>query len=79
MAEREELLESALNALAEGAALADSHGTVVSWNDAAAAITGYRAIEVIGRSVPHVLELIVVGGSNHWVRATEPETHTEHG
>lgn len=79
MAERGELLESALDALAEGAALADIEGRVVFWNHAASMITGHTAGEVIGKSVPFLLEMMVVGGWSQWVRATERETHTDRG
>ena len=41
MADRAELTESALDALAEGLALADGESRVLFWNGAAETITGY--------------------------------------
>lgn len=73
MADRAELLESALEVLSEGVALADLEGDVVFWNRAAEMMTGHHGREVIGRSVRDLLELLVVGGVGHWVRVTDLE------
>ena len=43
MADREELMEAALEVYPEGLALLDIDGRVVLWNRAAEAITGYAA------------------------------------
>ena len=79
MADRVELLESALDALAEGAALANADGAMVFWNRAAEMITGHGSGEVVGRSVRHLLELLVVGGVGHWIRATDLGTSRDRG
>jgi diguanylate cyclase (GGDEF)-like protein/PAS domain S-box-containing protein len=55
MADRVELLESALDSMQEGIALFGMGGEVAFWNQAAAATTGYTPVEVVGRSLPHGL------------------------
>ena len=74
MADRKELLESALDGLAEGVALADHDGRVALWNRAAKAITGFTSGEIVGRGVKETLDALVVGGVQHWTRQTEAET-----
>jgi diguanylate cyclase (GGDEF)-like protein/PAS domain S-box-containing protein len=56
MADRVELLESALDSLRDGVALFGMGGEVTLWNQAAEATTGYAAVEVIGRALPRGLE-----------------------
>ena len=56
MADRMELLEAALDSRPDGIVLLDVDGSVVFWNRAAEAITGYAGIEVLGRLIPHSLE-----------------------
>ena len=56
MADRSELLESALDSMQDGIALFDMEGEVAFWNLAAEATIGYPALEVVGRSIPHGLE-----------------------
>jgi diguanylate cyclase (GGDEF)-like protein/PAS domain S-box-containing protein len=56
MADRTELLESALNGLPDGVALLDMAGHVVLWNLAAEAITGYAGMDLLGRMAPEGLE-----------------------
>ncbi len=60
MAERVELLEAALDSRPDGIALLDEDSAVVFWNRAAEAITGYTAVEVLGRTVPDQLESLIV-------------------
>lgn len=79
MADRTELLESALDRIAEGVALSDSEGRVAFWNHAAETITGHGSGEVVGRGVRKILDDVVAGGSKHWVRLTDAEGATEHG
>jgi diguanylate cyclase (GGDEF)-like protein/PAS domain S-box-containing protein len=79
VADRAELLESALDTLGEAAGLSDLHGHVVFWNRAAEGITGYHTADVIGRRVRDLLELMVVGGSSQWVRTTELEASGDRG
>jgi len=79
VADRAELLESALDALGEAIALSDLDGQVAFWNRAAEEITGYHGGDVIGRRVRDLLELIVVGGSSQWIRTTELEPSGDHG
>lgn len=71
MAERTELLEAALDGLAEGVALADLNGEIVVWNLAAETITGYVAGEMIGHGVRRLVETMVEGGSQNWIRKSE--------
>jgi diguanylate cyclase (GGDEF)-like protein len=56
MSDRAELLEATLDSLPEGAALLGDNCEVVFWNQAAQAITGYAAQDVIGRSAPETLK-----------------------
>jgi len=56
MADRTELLESALDSMQEGVALIGMGGEIAFWNQAAEATTGYAAIEVMGRPLPRGLE-----------------------
>ena len=74
VAERVELLESALDAFAEAAAVADLHGQLAFWNRAAEMLTGYHAGEVIGRPVRDLLDQIVAGGGMRRGRRTGGES-----
>ena len=56
MADRTELLESALDSIQEGIALFGLRGDVVFWNQAAEETTGYPGVDLMGREVPHGLE-----------------------
>jgi diguanylate cyclase (GGDEF)-like protein/PAS domain S-box-containing protein len=56
MADRTELLESALDSMRDGIALFDVEDEVAFWNQAAETVTGYPAAEVIGSAAPHGLE-----------------------
>ena len=49
-------------AVPEGVALVASEGEVVLWNQAAQAITGYAAMEVLSRPIPEGLERSFRGG-----------------
>ena len=79
VADRSELLESALDALAEGAAIADLDGKVVFWNGAAEIMTGYGACDVIGKTVRQIVERLVAGGIPQWVRMTDEESSRVNG
>jgi diguanylate cyclase (GGDEF)-like protein/PAS domain S-box-containing protein len=50
MADRAELLESALDGMQDGIALIDMKGEVSFWNQAAEEATGYEAAEVVGHT-----------------------------
>ncbi len=56
MADREDLMEAALEVYPEGLALLDGDGRVVLWNRAAEAVTGYARAGVLGRPLPCALE-----------------------
>lgn len=73
MADRTELFESALNGLQEGVALADMEGHVALWNRAAETISGYAGGETVGRPIREMLDRLVVGGAQHWIRQTDME------
>ncbi len=59
MAHLNELLEAAFDAVPEGVALLGTEGEVALWNQAAQAITGYAAIEVLGQPLPSGLEVLL--------------------
>jgi diguanylate cyclase (GGDEF)-like protein/PAS domain S-box-containing protein len=64
MTERAELLEATLESLPEGVALLGANGQIAFWNEAAHAITGFAAIDMIGRMTPEALQgLLEVGSS----------------
>ena len=76
MADRAELLEATLDGLPEGVALLGEDCRLAFWNQAAQAITGYAALEMVGRPKPEslrpLLEWCVVhgngeAGANHGV------------
>ena len=73
MADRMELLEAALDSLAEGVALADHEGRAVLWSRAAETITGFTSGDIVGRSVRDMLDALVVGGAQQWIRQTDSE------
>ena len=56
MADRSELMESALEASPEGIALISEGGQVLLWNRAAEAMSGFPGIEVVARRTPFELE-----------------------
>ena len=58
MADRTELLESALDSMQDGIAVFGVSGEVVFWSQAAEATTGYTAVEILGSTLPHGLELL---------------------
>jgi PAS domain S-box-containing protein/diguanylate cyclase (GGDEF)-like protein len=79
MADRTELLESALDSLAEGVALADHEGSVALWNRSAEIISGFASGEMVGRGVRAILDALVVGGARHWVSQTDGEKDSGRG
>ena len=54
--DRSELLESMVESLPDGVALLSSADELICWNQAAAELTGYEAIDLLGRVVPEGLE-----------------------
>ncbi len=61
MSGRNELMEAALEAHPEGIALVDAAGQVLFWNRAAETITGFTGIEVVARTAPWAIDLLVHG------------------
>jgi len=59
MTDRAELLEATLECFPEGVALLGEDGHVRFWNRAAAAITGYASIELLGRAIPDELSSLL--------------------
>jgi PAS domain S-box-containing protein len=57
MADRAEILEAALESRPDGVALLGADGSLVFWNRAAEAMTGYPSIEVVMRPIPEPLEV----------------------
>ena len=60
MANCNQLLEAAFDSVPEGVALVDTEGDLVLWNQAAQAITGYAAIDVLGRPLAEGLEPLLL-------------------
>jgi diguanylate cyclase (GGDEF)-like protein len=56
MLDRSELLDATLESLPEGVALVGEDCQVMFWNQAAQAITGYTAMEIIGHAAPESLQ-----------------------
>ncbi len=77
--DRTELLESALDSLTEGIALSNQDGRVALWNSAAETISGFASAETVGRSVGEVLDMMVVGGVQRWIKQTSAEKAQTHG
>jgi diguanylate cyclase (GGDEF)-like protein len=65
MTDRAELLEATLERFPEGIALLGEDGHVRFWNRAAAAITGYASIELLGRAVPDELSSLFEACPTH--------------
>lgn len=63
MTDRTELLEAALDSWPDGIALVDGEGLVVLWNQAAEAITGYAAMEVLAHPAPEALMPLLRAGA----------------
>ncbi len=59
MTNRADLLEAALDSFPDGSVLVDAEGRIAFWNRAAAAITGYAAMDLVSRPVPEALEALV--------------------
>ena len=77
MADRAELVESTLDMLLEGVAVLDGEGHVAFWNQAARAISGYAAMDLLGRPSPDGLKTLLDGISAHG--AQEPGYGAESG
>jgi diguanylate cyclase (GGDEF)-like protein/PAS domain S-box-containing protein len=60
MADRNELMEAALESFPEGLALLDGEGKMGFWNHAAETITGFPSIEVVTRPIPWALEPLLL-------------------
>lgn len=58
-----ELLEAALDGLHEGVGIIDGEGAVMFWNQAAQCITGYTAVELLGREIPEDLAPLLAARS----------------
>ena len=65
MADLAELLEATLDSLPEGIAVLGEDYHVVLWNRAAAAITGYTALEIVGRAAPNALKPLLECCGSH--------------
>ena len=63
MTDRTEFLEAAFDSLPEGMGLFGGEDEVMFWNQAAQGITGYPAVELLGRQLPECLEPLLVAGS----------------
>ncbi|MGB0064279.1 MAG: PAS domain S-box protein [Terracidiphilus sp.] len=77
MTDRMELLEAALDCLPDGVILLGREGEVMFWNHAAHSITGFTAIELLGRQMPEGLEPLLGPGSGVENRRpfAQPENH----
>lgn len=75
MTDRIALLEAALDSLPDGIALIDGSGVVVSWNQAAAAITGYTAGDLLAHPAPETLSpLLLETAPGDEMEITEPDS-----
>ena len=76
MRDRTEILESALDILPDGIVLFGAEGEVVFWNQAAAAITGYAGVDVVGRPAPEALETLMPAGTGcgELAQGMDPQT-----
>ena len=63
MTDRTELLEAVFDSVPEGVGLFDGNGEVMFWNQAAQGITGYPAVELLGRQFPECLEPLLAARS----------------
>lgn len=68
-----------MDSISDGLALADREGLIALWNHAAEAITGYSGAETVGRPVREMLDRVVVGGSEHWIRQSDAERSAHRG
>ena len=76
--DRMELLEAALDGMPDGVGLLSREGEVIFWNQAAQGITGFTAIELLGREMPEGLEPLLGYGSgmeNREPPGALPENH----
>jgi diguanylate cyclase (GGDEF)-like protein/PAS domain S-box-containing protein len=80
MSDRTEILESALDSLPDGIVLFGVEGEVVFWNQAAAAITGYKGADVVGRPASAELKWLLpaIAGRGVLVRAKHKLGHEVH-
>jgi len=76
MANRAELLETALDCLANGMALLDTEDRLVFWNRAAEATTGHTSADVLARPVPKGLEPLLCAALD---RDPDAELEPGHG
>ncbi len=58
-ADRSELFEAALDTLAEGFAVFDLDLRVAFWNREAVSLTGYAAVQLVGRPLPEALQALI--------------------
>ena len=63
MTDRAELLEAAFDCFPEGMGIFGGEDEVVFWNQAAQGITGYPAVEMLGRQLPECLEPLLEAGN----------------
>jgi diguanylate cyclase (GGDEF)-like protein/PAS domain S-box-containing protein len=79
MRDRTEILESALDSLPDGIVLLGAEDEVVFWNQAAAAITGFAGLDVVGRPAPEALETLMPAGAGRDDQMQGAEAQTGHG
>ncbi len=79
MRERTEILESALDSFPDGIVLYGAEGEVVFWNQAAAAITGYAGVDVVGRPAPEALATLMPAGTGRGELMSGAEAQTGRG
>ncbi|MGD0346272.1 MAG: diguanylate cyclase [Terracidiphilus sp.] len=76
MTDRIELLEAALDSMPDGVGLFGGEGEVMFWNQAAQGITGYTAVELLGRPIPEGLEPLLANGNGiEQPPGNPPESH----
>jgi diguanylate cyclase (GGDEF)-like protein len=79
MRDRAEVLEAALDMLPEGVCLVGNNCQVLFWNQAAQAMTGYTAIELVGRPYPEELRALVEPTDPGGDAGQAAQHHAAHG
>jgi diguanylate cyclase (GGDEF)-like protein len=83
MTDRVDLFEAAIDSLPEGLALlhGDSDGPfeVMFWNQAAVAITGHTAVDLVGRALPDNLGPLLGEAPSHDETTADPSVHPGRG
>jgi len=78
MCDRTELLEAALESLADGVALLSEECRVVFWSQAAEFITGHSRLELVGKPMPEALHALLQSPASSGDAECDSTTETGH-